>query len=468
MLPGSAKRNGRIVTIPRAAHLLSRELLPRFGARVPVITDVRFGPLLVRGDDLAVELDASAPRCALSPEVLASLELASLAAAADDALATAATDDARSEYARALEKAPRHPEILRIIAEIDACALHRAEAAVGMLAESGQVMQAGAVGAILLAQVGDTDAASHAFAGAARDEPYMPLSALHWLSAANLEGEPLDRAEALDRAVAACPDLAEVRWARVEARLYRGDVQGAEADIQCLEAAANGTAAKHRAIRRGAEALLGAGYVRASRVAYERSLRYLPADAEAAAGLARALLELGHVDRSAALFERAIRFGEQQGSLDPAWVVELAKILASHARDLPAAIARVRQVSGGSQAALHARALEARWRWALGDVSGASVAFGRLREAIEVAQQVPRGASVWLAEAASFAHEVEGDLVAAERHLATALRVDPHDAKVKKAYRRAASALAARRRIERERSGLSAGEPGSDSSRRKK
>jgi tetratricopeptide (TPR) repeat protein len=377
-------------------------------------------------------------------------------AAADDALATAAADDARAWYVRALERAPHHPELLRIIAEIDACAGHRVEAALGILSEGGQATQAGAVGATLFGQVGDVESAVQAFAAAARDESYSPLSALHWLSSATFEGEPRNRALALDQAVATCPDLARVRWARVEARLYRGDVQGAQADIQCLEAAAHGILAKHRAMRRGAEALLSAGYVREARAAYERSLRYLPADAEATAGLAQALLELGHVDQSAALFERAIRLGEQQGNLDPACVVELAKILASHARDLPAAIARVRQVSGDSETALQARALEARWRWALGDISGASIAFGRLREAIEVAPQVPRGASVWLAEAASFAQEVEGDLAAAERRLATALRIDPHDAKVQKAYRRAASALAARRRIEQQRSGHSA------------
>jgi tetratricopeptide (TPR) repeat protein len=463
MLPAAAERSGRVVTIPRAAHLLSCELLPRFGARVPALTDVRFGPLLVQEGELVVELDVSFPHFASLPEGLAAIELASLVVAADDALAMAAADDARSRYTQALERAPRHPELLGIIAEIDACAEHRVEAALGMLSEGGQVMQAGAVGATLLAQVGDVESAVQAFAAAARDESYSPLSALHWLSSGTLEGEPRNRAFALDQAVATCPDLARVRWARVEARLYRGDVPGAQADIQCLEAAAHGTVAKHRTMRRGAEALLRAGYVREARAAYEKSLRYLPADAEATAGLARALLELGRVDRSAALFERAIRLGEQQGTFDPSCVVELAKILASHARDLPAAIARVRQVSGDSETALQARALEARWRWALGDISGASIAFGRLREAIDVAPQVPRGASVWLAEAASFAHEVEGDLAAAERHLATALRVDPHDAKIQRAYRRAASALAARRRIEQQRSGHSADEPPSSS-----
>lgn len=447
VLPGTAKRSGRIITIPRAAHQVACALLPQFGARVPTMQNVRFGELRAEGDELIAELDVSFPPYAPSPEGLAALELASLVATGDDALASGEPDAARQAYALALDRAPRHPEIARLIAEIDACSGERAEAALGLLVESGQVMEVGPVGALLLAQAGDADAASQAFAAAARDEKYPALSSLLWLSSARLQGDARGRVEALDEAVASCPDLPEARWSRIEVRLYRGDLQGAVADLQCLEAATHGTSGKYRAMRRGAEALLDAGYVREARRAFERALRYLPADPPATAGLARALLGLGELDRSAVLFERAIRLGEKRGEVDPACVVALAKILATHARDLPAAIARVREVTGSSDAALEARALEARWRAAIGDISGAAVAYGRLREAIEVAPQGPPGAGVWLTEAAHFAREVEGDLAAAERYLAAALRLHPHDEKVQKAYRRAAAALAARRRV---------------------
>ncbi len=127
----------------------------------------------------------------------------------------------------------------------------------------------------------------------------------------------------------------------------------------------------------------------------------------------------------------------------------MARVLASDAGDLPQAIARVRQVSAASERHVEARALEGRWRAQLGDLAGASLAYGRMREAIELAgEQRPEHVAL-LTEAAHFEREAEQDLSAAERHLAVALRLAPRDETVGALYREVAAALAEKRRQSR-------------------
>jgi tetratricopeptide (TPR) repeat protein len=338
--------------------------------------------------------------------------------------------------------------ITRHIAEIDAYAEHCAEASLGMLVETQQATEAGVVGATLLAQSGAVDAACETLAAAAREEPYAPLSALLWLAAAELRSEPRDRAQDLDEAVAQCPDLSRARWARLRARLFRGDLQGARADAESLEAASTALREKHSVSREAAEAFLEAGYVDEARATFTRALRYLPSDVKTTLGLARSMRDAGQLEQSTALFERALRLASRHGEPEPKAVVEFAKLLASHVRDLPAAIARVRQVAGHCPAALEARALEALWRTSLGDIEGASLAYARLRAAADLCSTSHVRASRWLVEAARFEQEVNGDLGAAERHLGSAVRLDPTNPSVLAAYRRAAAAVAARRRLQ--------------------
>jgi hypothetical protein len=101
----------------------------------------------------------------------------------------------------------------------------------------------------------------------------------------------------------------------------------------------------------------------------------------------------------------------------------------------------VRQVSAASARHIEACRLEARWRADLGDIAGASLAFGRMREAIELAGQAPQSAASFLLEAADFEQTAERDVLAAERHLAVALRVAPRDAEVAERYRMVAAAV---------------------------
>jgi len=445
-LSGIAERRGRVVTIKQPGARLGRSLMPAVGARAPAADRVRCGELAAEGGAVRFLLDSGFSPYALDERAVRALELAELAIDADEALARGELDAARAGYLVALERAPRHPELVRQIAEIDVCAGGRAEAALGMIVEAMPATRGGAVAAELFARVGDMDAARQAIAAAAGGEPYAPLSALLWARLAELEPTLARRLAALDQAIAQAPGVSRPRWARLDARLERGDIEGALADAEHLEAAAIGARARHEACRRAARRMLESGFVRDAGKQFERALRYVPDDAAATAGLARAMLEAGRAERALSLLERAIQLGERHGRPDSDALIDLARLLAERASDLPAAIARVRQIPASAERAVEARALEGRWRATLGDIVGASLAYARLREAIELsAAPEPRHAEL-LVEAARFEREVELDVAAAERHLALALRLAPHDAAIAEAYRSAAAALAARKR----------------------
>ncbi|MES1173362.1 MAG: tetratricopeptide repeat protein [Myxococcales bacterium] len=443
---GIGERRGRVITIPDAGALLGRVLLPAVGARAPSARRVRFGGLSTSNDDMRLELDATFAPVELAPEGTRALELAALVSAADDALAAGNADDARAGYLLALEQAPRHPELVRLVADIDLQVPERAEAALGMVVESGAATRAGLTGAELLWRVGDADGARQALSEAAELEPYPLLAALLWCRCAEREPSPLERRSALDRAVALAPGLELPRARRFEARLERGDREGALADAEHLEAMTVGARGKHDKNLRAARAFSSAGFEREARRCFERALRYVPDDAGATAGLARALLDAGQRERATTLLARAVALSERGGQPDADALIDLAVLLATDLKDLPQAIARARQVSAASPRHVEARRLEARWRADLGDIAGASLCYGRMREAIELSHDLPAHAAQFLLEAAEFEQAIERDLLAAERHLAVAVRVAPQDARIAERYRAvAAEGLAAQR-----------------------
>lgn len=440
------QRRGRVITILDAGTALGRALLPAVGARAPSARRVRFGALSFDNDDVHVEIDATFAPAELSAEGTRALELAALVEAADDALASGAADEARAGYLLALEQAPRHPELVRLVADIDLQVPERAEAALGMVVESGAATRAGLTGAELLWRVGDPDGARQALSEAAQLEPYPPLAALLWCRCAEREPSALERRSALDRAVALAPGLELPRTRRFDARLERGDREGALSDAEHLEAMTPGARGKHEKNLRAARAFSAAGFVLEARRCFERALRYVPDDARATAGLARALMAAGLRERATTLLARAVTLSERGGNPDADALLDLALVLANDLKDLPQAIARVRQVSQASPRHVEARRLEARWRADLGDIAGASLGYGRMREAIELSHEVPPHAAQYLLEAAEFEHAIERDVLAAERHLAVAVRVAPHDPLIAERYRSvAAEGLAAQR-----------------------
>ncbi len=382
-------RRGRAFTLERAGARIGRSVLPAIGTRVPAADRVRFGGLHTDGDRASVELDSTFAPAALGEGAARALELAALTADADDALAAGDMDAARAGYLAALERAPRHPEIVKLVAEIDAAHGDRAEAALGMLHEALAVTEAGAFAAELLARAGELEGAREAMREALRNEVYAPLAALGYLRLSELELGARERRDALDEAVARAPALAVVRWKRFFVRLELGDVDGALADAEHLEAAAGSARGRHEVCLRAARALTERGFARDAGRSFERALRYVPDDPAASAGLARALMEVGKSERAFALLSRAVTLSEESGRADADALIDMARLLARDLGDLPQAVARIRQVPASSARVVEARYLEASWRAAIGDQTGASLAYARLRDAIELSEHAP-------------------------------------------------------------------------------
>ena len=443
------ERTGRLVTVRGVAARLTRAVLPAVGARAPSTARVRFGELESHGDEVHVALDSAFEPALMHAAAARALELATLTLQADDALVRGELDAARALYIAALEHAPRHPQITQLIGEIDLFSAGRAEAALGLIVESLPAARSGFIGAELLARTGDLAGASEAIENMVQGEPFAPLSARLWLRLSELTSSGAEQRGFLDRAVAASPGLAEVRWARFDARVELGDVDGALADAEHLEAGSLGASARHGACTRSARALLTHGFIKDAGRLFERALRYVPDDAVATAGLARSLMEAGKSQRAFALLARAVALSERTGRGDADALVDMARLLATDLEDMPQAIARVRQVQAGSPRAIEAALLEGQWRATIGDVAGASLAFGRMRDRIELAKAPPDAAAEWLMQAARFERDTQGDVLSAERHLAVALRVSPRDKDVASAYREVAAVVAARGRRER-------------------
>lgn len=445
VVEGFGRRSGRVITISDVGGRISRSLLPAVGARAPTSTAVNFGELFLELDELLVALDATFPACTTSDIATRALELSRLTREADDALAESRVDQAREKLLEALEQAPRHPEIVLGICELDAAVPGRSEAALGLLVETLPAAAAGAVGAELLLASGDRGGALAALERGAADETFPAMAALLLERAAAVDGGA-QVLHYLDRAVAVAPTLSRVHQARLDARLARGDVHGALADAEHLEAMANGAAARHAVCSRAATSLLGAGFVKDAGRAFERALRYMPDDARATAGLGRALLSAGFTSRAIGLFERAITLSERHGQPDALALLELGRLLAEHLRDLPQAIARVRQVPAEAPEAESARHLEGLYRSQIGDRVGASLAFARMREVIELRSAKGAATLLRLRDAARFELGERDDLALAERHLALALRLAPNDVELTHEYRRAAELLDQRQR----------------------
>lgn len=445
LVSGFGRRRGRVLEISDVGTRIGRALLPAVGARAPAAAAVRFGDLFQELDELSVALDATFPPAAAGAEATRALELGRLTREADDALAESRVDDAREKLLEALEQAPRHPEIVRTLCELDSAVPGRSEAALGLLVETLPAAAAGSVGAALLLASGDRSGALAALERGASDEPFAPLAALLLLRAAELsDGAQL--MYLLDRAVAVAPTLPDAHQARLVARLARGDVAGALGDAEHLEAMASGASARHAVCSRAAASLLEAGYVKEAGRAFERALRYMPDDARATAGLGRALLASGLTTRAISLFERAISLSERRGEPDGEALLELGRLLGDELGDLPQAIARLRQVPQAAAQGEAARHLEALYRSRIGDRVGASLSFGRMRETIELSGSKSPSSVARLRDAAGFELGERDDVMLAERHLALALRLAPNDAAVAAEYRRVAQLLDERRK----------------------
>ncbi|HYQ15733.1 MAG TPA: hypothetical protein VEQ58_08250, partial [Polyangiaceae bacterium] len=143
VVAGFGARVGRVVTSNDVAGRIGRALLPAVGARAPTTAQVSFGELFEEQGELRVALDATFPPANVSDAAQRALELSRLTRGADDALAESRLDEARASLLEALEQAPRQPEIVRTLCELDAAVPGRSEAALGLLIETLPAVEAG-------------------------------------------------------------------------------------------------------------------------------------------------------------------------------------------------------------------------------------------------------------------------------------------------------------------------------------
>lgn len=434
LLGGAARREGSRFIVARAAERLARALLPEAGVRAPGGADVVLAGSGESDGVLFVAFARGAAAPAVPQAATLANEAALLSRAADDARFAGDLERARHLDVAALERAPHHPQIARRIAEIDAHMGGRAEAALATLraADRSALGYVGSLLGDLLVEVGDVPGGIAALLREGERDPSSAIAALAYSRAAALSTDLADALTWLDAAVARAPMLTDLRWERASRRLTQGRLADARADFQELEAIATGARERYEVLRRAADIHRSRGLGADAAILYERALLYRPDDPEAIAGLGAAIAVEGRAARGATLLARAIEIASARAApLPTAWMqLELARVLGDLLGDRPAAIARLRAVPDDAHEAIDARGLEGRYRAALGDAAGASLAFARLRErAGREAIAIP-----WLEEAARF-EESRGELALAQAHLAAALAIKPSSIELEGRYR---------------------------------
>jgi tetratricopeptide (TPR) repeat protein len=455
-----ASREGAAFVVRGGAGAVARALLPEAGARAPSAVGVPWTSLAAAGDAWVLHAMHGAVAAAPDEQAVRAREVAMLLREADDVLVGGDEAAARALYVDALERAPRHPEIVRRIVDVDVRAGGRTEAALAMLVEArspeagGAEARFGTTPGELLAESGDVEGALASLERAGETEPTPSLAARAFESAGRLARDAEEAARWLDRSLARSPRSASARWLRVARRVELGRLEDATADVEHLEALARGGRAKHLVWLRAGRVWHAAGLASHAAALFERALRFVPDEPRALAGLGAALVGEGREARGVAVLERALELTEARGEPTGTILLDLGRALADKLGDLPAAIARVRAVAPVAREAPQARGLEGRWRAQLGDLAGAALAFARLRE---LAMSLPPGTEdvragvivALLREAAELDRTRLRDALGAQRHLAAALRLRPRDAELLRAYREIGE-IVARREVDPE------------------
>jgi tetratricopeptide (TPR) repeat protein len=455
----AAVRAGATFTLRRPAAALARALLPGVGARIPSTDGLRWAALGADGATWVLHGALGADAATPTEAALRAREAAAMLVDGDEALLRGDSTAARARYLEALERAPRHPEIAARVVEIDSRAGRRAEAALATLSElgaNGDAISFGVVPGELRLQIGDVDGALASLerAGETERAPALAARAFEIAGRATRDAEAASRW--LDRALARSPRSASTRWSRIETRLELGRLEDAQADVEHLDALARGGRGKYAVWLRAGRLWEAKGLGAHAGAVFERALRYAPEEPGALAGLGAALVAGGRVTRGVSLLTRALELARSHGERESLILLVLARALAERLDDLPTAIAHAAAIPADAAEALLARGLEGRWRARLGDLAGAALAFARLRDL--AASQVPgedyartQGIVELLLEAAALERRGRRDPLAAQRHLAVALRIAPNHAAARRAYREAGSlVLGVARATERE------------------
>ncbi|MCW5813855.1 MAG: hypothetical protein KIT84_22700 [Labilithrix sp.] len=428
LLGEHATREGARFSLPRLGARIARALLPDAGVRAPGGDDVVLAGS-GESDGVLFVAFARAPAEPAIPRPRDARARGGAPRPRGGRRALRRRPRGRAPDLAALERAPRHGEIAR----------HRgagrlmpaaAEAAIATLRSADRLPTSQLLGDLLV-EAGDADGAIAALLreGRARSRRWWRRSRSR--ARRRSPAIPPTRCGGSIAAIARPSALLELRWSATR-RLAQGRLADARADFQELEAVAIGAPERHRVLRRAADVYRARGLGADAALLYERALLYRPDDPDAVAGLGVALAAEGRGARGATLLARAIELREREvPPPNTAWMqVALARVLADRLGDRSAAVARLRLVADEAAEAIEARGLEGRYRAALGDAAGASLAFARLRER---AGRDP-AALPWLDEAATF-EEGRGELALAQAHLAVALAIAPDHADLDGRYR---------------------------------
>lgn len=412
------------------------------GARIPTRDDLVMVRAHPEVDRFEVELRRGDTPAAPSSLYLALDELDRIIGEGDIANVAGDYEKARELYVRALDRAPRHRAILTRLAEIDGTHAERAEAALSWLrdAQKGRTRRAldgNDLGRMLLfaflnERIGARGRARGAWDRAAseamiRGEPRIAARALSCAAAATRDDDP-QLSSLLDRALAADPGEIDARWRRASLHIRGGDDVRALEDVEHLEARSRGREARRRTLMRAAQLWHEAGRPDRAIPAWERAVRHVPNDRAVVAGLGTALLAAGETPRAIGLLSHATTLPGDRADLSLI-VLELARALAERVGDLPAAIARLREIADDDAHAAYARALEGACRLQLGDQVGAERAYAIAADLVE-RRGAPATDSRALRELLSGAARVsrtEGRLALAMRLGMVALSLDPTD-----------------------------------------
>ncbi len=459
------RRQGSALRVPAPARALVRAFLPAAGLRAPDVVPFSW-PARAFTEDALVCVGRRVP----TEEREASAELVSwreswrILHPADDALAAGDAGRARSLLLAALERAPKHPEALRRLAEIDATrASARAEAALATLRER-TLGPLGTLPADLSGAAGDGAGQISALLFEAAHEPVPALAAELCVRAAELAARDEDALGWLDLALAHAPTHVPARAARFYRRLCAGRTEDARADVEHLEAMTREGHERHDLLLAIGQLYAASGRHVDSTRFFERALRQVPDDVRALFGLGEALAEVGRVARGATLIARAIDLADPLQAPEPEqrsvrkrarkvaatlapdelahMRVRLAVRLGEGLGDEPAALARLALVPERGAWGAAARALEARYRARLGERAQVSLAYSRLREISRELVAEPgaepsaaaHAAAEALDEAARFEETERGDLESAARHLAAAVALVPRATGRRAAY----------------------------------
>ncbi|HEX4513954.1 MAG TPA: tetratricopeptide repeat protein [Polyangiaceae bacterium] len=439
VLKKRARREGSRFVIEEVPAHVARALLPDAGARAPDCRGARFTAITCASDAwiLHVSRGVAAPT---TDDAVRAREAATLLKDADDARMLGDFERARALDLYCLERAPRHAEVCRRIADLDRLAGGRAEAARAILSDASEPTHSWALAGELAIEAHDASGAASALLRAAEEEIIPALAALALERGASVAPDAIEALSWLDRAIARAPTSARLHWTRAAARIALGRMRDALADVEEIEAMTRGAGAKHAVWRRAATLWTTAGHAAEARALFERALRFMPDDAASLAGLGTTMIAQGKVARGVALLSRALQHAERSRgqTVDTSpYALALAHALAEQLGDRPAAIARVRTIGSAAREAVMARGLEGRWRAALGDKAGASLAYAQMRDLAASASELGPAdeARALLLEAATFERKARADVAAAQAHLGVALRLFPRDAAVAGAYR---------------------------------